>query len=96
MRYWFAPGLGTGRSVSYFRDEGPPGVALLVNEDGRWRACMYLGIWVCSLIVLEVIFVCLPVCLLNRCFLSWVAYAASLTRMVLPDYLQFLLLNLSP
>lgn len=55
MRYWFAPGLGTGRSVSYFRDEGPPGVALLVNEEGRWRACMYLGTRVCSLIVLDVI-----------------------------------------
>lgn len=54
IRYWFDPGLGTGRSVSYFRDEGPPGVALLVNEEGRWRACMYLGMRVCSLIVLDV------------------------------------------
>lgn len=55
MRYSFGPGLGTGRSVSYCRDDGPPGVALLVNEDGRWRACMYLGTCVCSLIVLDVI-----------------------------------------
>lgn len=56
IKYWFEPGLGTGRSVSYLSDDGPPGVALLVNEEGRWRACMYLGTLVCSLIVLDVIF----------------------------------------
>lgn len=56
MRYWFRAGMGTGLSVSYFRDAGPPGVGWLVNEEGRWMACIVRGTRVCWLIVLDVMF----------------------------------------